>query len=150
MLACATWLADDFLLRRGFTITAPGDGRSRLAQRGDYVSVLEPACTCPDCPPHDHPAYRRLEYGGEMTDPGSREGRLDALDRLVAAAATGLRLDDSGWCAHVFWRDHLEELLERITPPASAEASAHLFAKLPACRSCSWSTGAVEGWGDAA
>ncbi len=57
MLACSTWLADDFLLRQGWTITDPGHGAARAIERDGRVFSLDPACTC--CPTRTEPNYHK-------------------------------------------------------------------------------------------
>lgn len=58
MLACSTWLADDFLLRQGWTITDPGNGAIRTVERDGRTLSLGPACSC--CPPRTEPNYRTV------------------------------------------------------------------------------------------
>lgn len=50
MNACHDWLAADYLVRRGFTLTTLPDG-SRYTIAGRLRVDLPPPCTCPDCPP---------------------------------------------------------------------------------------------------
>lgn len=52
------WVADEFLMEHGFTITDPGPGCPRKATRGDLVYELSPRCLCPWCPAPDHTNYR--------------------------------------------------------------------------------------------
>lgn len=52
------WVADEFLMNQGFTITDPGPGRERAAVRGELVYPLEPRCSCECCPTPNHPNYR--------------------------------------------------------------------------------------------
>lgn len=52
------WVADEFLLERGFTITDPGPGRHRTASRGEMLFGLAPRCECEYCPEPNHPNYR--------------------------------------------------------------------------------------------
>lgn len=52
------WVADEFLMERGFTITDPGPGRPRSAVRGDLEYQLDPRCPCDYCPTPTHPNYR--------------------------------------------------------------------------------------------
>lgn len=52
------WVADEFLLRQGFTITDPGPGLARTAVRGRLSFELEPRCVCDWCPAPEHPNYR--------------------------------------------------------------------------------------------
>lgn len=58
------WVADEFLLDHGFTITDPGPGCRRTATRDGLSFVLEPACLCEYCPPMRHPNYRRVVAHG--------------------------------------------------------------------------------------
>lgn len=55
MNACAVWLADDALIRAGFTIVDRGD--CRVVSRDAVTDVLPGVCRCPveDCPPHREP-----------------------------------------------------------------------------------------------
>jgi hypothetical protein len=131
---CDQWLADDFLVRRGFTIRPAGPGQSRTAIRGDYTTDLAPACTCPDCPPTGDPMD---------IDPASREGRLAALDQLLTITAANLRDDDTDWCAHRFWEHRIAPLVAAIRPAAGQLAEVELFAKLPDCRTACLIT---QGW----
>jgi hypothetical protein len=52
MNACAVWLADDFLIRDGWTIVDRGDRRTAI--RDGRTFVIPGVCRCPaeDCPPH--------------------------------------------------------------------------------------------------
>lgn len=52
------WVADEFLLEQGFTITDPGPGLVRTAARGELSFELEPRCGCEYCPQPTHPNYR--------------------------------------------------------------------------------------------
>lgn len=60
--ACAEWMADDALVRAGYTITVYAPDRRVAACPGRKDLVLPPACGCgpDDCPPvHRAPEPRR-------------------------------------------------------------------------------------------
>lgn len=52
------WVADEYLLGQGFTITDPGPGLPRTAVRGDLEYELDPRCLCDYCPRPAHENYR--------------------------------------------------------------------------------------------
>jgi hypothetical protein len=51
MLACAQWLADDYLVRQGYMLAENGPDGDRFAIRNAESFPIDPACSHPDCPP---------------------------------------------------------------------------------------------------
>jgi hypothetical protein len=73
------WVADEFLMDSGFTITDPGLGQQRTATRGHLEYELPPRCVCDWCPKPEHENYRYLVgavtggRGGELPEPQREE-----------------------------------------------------------------------------
>lgn len=60
MTVCLAYAADEYLLEQGFTITDPGPGQPRTAERAGLVLDLQPRCLCEHCPESEHPRYLRV------------------------------------------------------------------------------------------